>query len=397
MNKAFVIINLTSGLGGATRRYISLFNYIQAKRDDYFLIINKKLYRYFVDNRFLKESKYILLVDLHEKDITIDRPIALKKRETRKKRRGLLRSLGRVKSFARLGITWLRFAAQFFKYYRQYRFGLVYTIFTGGAWSWPLRKILKFKSIHSYNDISLYSLSRSLMDFFDSEYWVLRRCDMIDFLSPEIKRRIEERFGILEAARVTISPNSFVDYKNFFAEYPKEKHAVFVGRMSPEKNPILFLESIAIFNNSYQSAGEVKFFMLGAGALDEEIKTYITQRNLTNVIFVGAEPDPWKYLRKSRVFVSLQRNNNYPSQALLEAMACENAIIATDVGETRLLVSREEGILVHPAAEEIAQAFLRLFTDPAACERLGRNARRKAIENHNIEKFAEYIFKITNG
>jgi glycosyltransferase involved in cell wall biosynthesis len=117
---------------------------------------------------------------------------------------------------------------------------------------------------------------------------------------------------------------------------------------------------------------------------------------LKNIYFVDGTLEPWKYLRKSKVFVSIQQFNNYPSQSLIEAMACENAIIASDVGETRLLVTENEGILVGLNPQEIAEAIFKLFSTKGLIEKLGSNARKKVIKDHTVEKFAEYFYSITN-
>ena len=100
---------------------------------------------------------------------------------------------------------------------------------------------------------------------------------------------------------------------------------------------------------------------------------------MENVFFEGGVADTAKYLKQSKIFISIQKDNNYPSQSLLEAMACENAIIASDVGETRKLVTENEGILVPLSAEKIADAIQFLLENPAECERLGKNARKKGI------------------
>ena len=77
-------------------------------------------------------------------------------------------------------------------------------------------------------------------------------------------------------------------------------------------------------------------------------------------------------------------------------MACENAIIASDVGETRLLVTENEGILVGLNPQEIAEAIFKLFSTEGLIKRLGSNSRKKVLENHTVEKFAEYFYSITN-
>jgi glycosyltransferase involved in cell wall biosynthesis len=142
---------------------------------------------------------------------------------------------------------------------------------------------------------------------------------------------------------------------------------------------------------------DIKFYIIGEGGLEENIKEYISSNQLTNAFFIGMTLEPWKYLRKSKVFVSIQQVNNYPSQSLIEAMACENAIIASDVGETRMLVTENEGILVDLNPESIAKAMYKLLSTDGLIERLGSNARRKVIENHTVEKFAGYFYSITDN
>ena len=94
---------------------------------------------------------------------------------------------------------------------------------------------------------------------------------------------------------------------------------------------------------------------------------------------------------------SIQSDNNYPSQSLIEAMACENAIIASDVGETRRLVDSEVGILVPLSAISIANAIISLLDDPIECALKGKKARIKVLNEHTLEKFVEYFKGITNG
>jgi glycosyltransferase involved in cell wall biosynthesis len=77
-------------------------------------------------------------------------------------------------------------------------------------------------------------------------------------------------------------------------------------------------------------------------------------------------------------------------------MACENAIIASDVGETRLLVTENEGILVQLDAESIAEAINKLFSANGLIEKLGTNARRKVMQEQSVEKFAPYFYSITD-
>ena len=207
----------------------------------------------------------------------------------------------------------------------------------------------------------------------------------------------ESKIMVREKKHYSISPNSFINYNNFYPVEPKEDWIVFTSRMEPHKNPLLLLRSIKILNQHYPSFMNNKIYLLGTGTLATEISNYIKSNSLDNVNFLGEVPNVRGIIQKSKIFISIQDGNNYPSQSLLEAMACENAIIASDVGETRKLVTENEGILVPLLAEKIADAIQFLLSNPAECERLGKNARKKALEEHNIEKYSKYFFEITKS
>ena len=66
-------------------------------------------------------------------------------------------------------------------------------------------------------------------------------------------------------------------------------------------------------------------------------------------------------------------------------MAMGKPIIATDVGQQgEVIRDRENGILIpekDPAA--LADAVFELYKNPDLCDKIGRNARKDAVEKHN--------------
>jgi glycosyltransferase involved in cell wall biosynthesis len=74
--------------------------------------------------------------------------------------------------------------------------------------------------------------------------------------------------------------------------------------------------------------------------------------------------------------------------ALLEAMACGKACIATDIpGSRDLIVHGESGILVPPSnPQALAEAIRQLQADPELRARLGRNARQRVEGHFSIER-----------
>jgi glycosyltransferase involved in cell wall biosynthesis len=396
-NKAILLMNSTSAIGGAQKRYINLFNYISRQRNDYFLIINKSLYLEAKDENLLVSEKNVKVIDVFKKSVKVKYKIQKNKKITKKpyNDKKKFRKIRKIIWLFRKFYVWLSFAKQFRTILKKNNIDLVYGVWLGGIWSWPLKYIFNYRLIHSYNDSSLSSLSKNIFRVFDSEYWVLKNADKIDFLSEGIITRLEKKIGPIPDRKKTVTPNSFIDYTNFYPQYPKSDHVVFMSRLVEIKNPILFLDAIRIYNQKY-SKQDVKFFIVGEGPLENDIRHYVFHNKLNNVFLLGSTFEPWKYLSRSKVFMSLQRDENYPSQSVLEAMACENAIIASDVGETRKLVTEEEGMLVKLDAEEIADALNELISNPKLRKKKGENARKKALEEHNIEKYSEYFFLITD-
>jgi glycosyltransferase involved in cell wall biosynthesis len=82
---------------------------------------------------------------------------------------------------------------------------------------------------------------------------------------------------------------------------------------------------------------------------------------------------------------------------LLEAMASECAIVATDVGETRDLVNQELGYLVKKNAGEIADRVQFLIENPQVTTSMGRKAREFMFRKHTIENYMLYLDKIYCG
>jgi glycosyltransferase involved in cell wall biosynthesis len=130
---------------------------------------------------------------------------------------------------------------------------------------------------------------------------------------------------------------------------------------------------------------------LGEGPLAGQITQRIERLHLQGFVEVGFTPDLSPLLCRARVFVSLQRQDNYPSQSLLEAMSCGTSTVATDVGLTWQLVDEDTGIRVKPDPEDIAKAVVTLLRDPQRCRRLGHAARARVLAQHSEERYAKYV------
>jgi len=117
----------------------------------------------------------------------------------------------------------------------------------------------------------------------------------------------------------------------------------------------------------------------------------ITARGLDDVIEVGFSSRPEQLLSRSLVFLSIQGEDNYHSQALMEAMACGCAIVASDVGETYRLVSDKVGFREPLDARALSDKVTWLLKHPDIAIAMGIEARRKVMSEQTVDRFGAYI------
>lgn len=214
----------------------------------------------------------------------------------------------------------------------------------------------------------------------------LRKACVVDALTEQIRDTLE-REGV-PPERIRVPAGSFVNTTRFQPASAKRPSVVFVGRLIPEKDPALFVEACALVHKLVPYA---RFFMLGEGPLRDQVETLVRDRGLAAVMEVGWRSRVEAVLGEALVFVSLQRMDNYPSQALLEAMASGAAVVATDVGLTWKLVDEQVGVRVAASAESVAQAIVLLLDDPSRASAMGLRGRERVIERHSTEAYLDYL------
>lgn len=228
---------------------------------------------------------------------------------------------------------------------------------------------------------------------YDSFNYGLGNSDSLDFLSPFIVEGILERKIRLDKISISISPCSFSDYSKCIPGDKKDFLISYAARIFPDKNPMLYLEAAKIIVKKYPF---IKFNLLGEGlsSLHQDIKKFIDINNLNENLNFCFHPNPPEVFSKSTIFVSIQTTNNYPSQSVLEAMACGNAIIASDVGDTRMFVNDEVGILIPLELNSLVNALERLINNKEQALMLGKNAREFVLKTHTLEKCSEYYLDL---
>ncbi|MFQ5666148.1 MAG: glycosyltransferase, partial [Candidatus Binatia bacterium] len=161
-----------------------------------------------------------------------------------------------------------------------------------------------------------------------------------------------------------------------------------VGRLSAEKGFHRLIEAVALAREHGCSLGLV---LAGDGPQRSQLETRARELSCNgHVKFLGLRRDPRPVYAGLDVFALPSLEEGSPN-ALLEAMACGRAVVATRVGGVPEIVAEEcSGLLVVPnSARALADSLMRLAADPPLRQRLAQGAARRARDHFDITRTVE--------
>ncbi len=154
----------------------------------------------------------------------------------------------------------------------------------------------------------------------------------------------------------------------------KEKTVAIIGRLDPQKGHDVFLEAA---KRVYRAVPDARFLVVGEGSLRESLARTVAQQDMQSVVrFLGYRQDIPAVLEAVDVVVFTSRQEGMPF-ALLEALAMERPVVATDVhGVSEIVRDGETGRLVEPGGSAaVADAVVELLESPEKARALGRRGR----------------------
>ncbi|MCA0431124.1 MAG: glycosyltransferase [Bacteroidetes bacterium] len=187
----------------------------------------------------------------------------------------------------------------------------------------------------------------------------------------------------------------YSDTKNFYPQI-KENIIVFAARLDEQKHPSWFIEAVDLIKKSNPKIIENwKFILCGNGILREELEKKIHNQDLESTIELKIEGELYKIFNKSKIFVSCQEFENFPSLSMAEAMASGNAIIARNVGQTNYFVKEDlNGKFIEPDTPEgLANALIYLINNENIIAKMGMKSNELMQTTHTFENFVPQIEK----
>jgi glycosyltransferase involved in cell wall biosynthesis len=163
--------------------------------------------------------------------------------------------------------------------------------------------------------------------------------------------------------------------------------ALYAGRLAPEKGVDVLLDAWSELSREDERA---TLCLVGDGPARAALEERARRLGLSgSVRFAGPSARVVDWLRAADAFALPSRTEGL-SVALLEAMACGLAVVATDVGATAEAAGPAGALVVPPERPDaLATALGRVLREPERARALGAAARTRVVEAFGIEAVAQ--------
>lgn len=201
----------------------------------------------------------------------------------------------------------------------------------------------------------------------DKVVWIGNGVDIEQFLPGPASAEAKQLFGIPASAPV----------------------AGFMGPIIAEKGA---LELVDAFEQTLKSVPDAYLLLAGDvinGDRDLQTKEVIRQKlegnNLSSrIVFAGYQEDISDFMRAIDLFALPSHREGMP-RSIIEAMASGKPVVATDIRGCREEVVHDLTGLIVPLrdSQALAQAMIKILSDPELARRMGSEGRRRAESLYN--------------
>lgn len=236
--------------------------------------------------------------------------------------------------------------------------------------------------------------------------YLLNSCDTITYVSEDLRKTIHHVWAIpikireeITYAGVRSQSVNEREVKEFITKYGISKTSLIllmqsspIARVKADGTKIL-MRSIQKLLPTYP---EILLIVTGTGPYLEELKQYAVDLCIQDkVLFTGWVDNPFVPLHICDLYTHITLGEGGLSLAVLEAMAMGKPIVAATVGGIpEAITDGENGLLVAPEVELVAEKIDLLLRDRGYAERLGRCAKATVEKKFTWEQAAERFLEI---
>lgn len=165
---------------------------------------------------------------------------------------------------------------------------------------------------------------------------------------------------------------------------------VTVGRLSREKGQDLAINALLKLK---QDGYKVRWYCVGGGNARDEYEKLIKEKNLEgNFILLGANPNPYPYIKKSDIYVQTSRHEGY-CLTLAEAKCLCKPIVTTNfIGAYEQIKNKINGFIVNQNEDDIYEKIKFIIDNNYIRDKFISNLNNTTLNTvDNVNKLLDYI------
>jgi len=228
--------------------------------------------------------------------------------------------------------------------------------------------------------------------------YLFEKLDYIACPSKAVVEDLKKTYFMKEEKLCVV--NNFIDYERIDklsqenVEVPYE-YIVSVGRLEEQKN---YKSLLRVFSKIHKEFPNLWLVIVGEGSQRAELEALSYSLGISHrVLFVGYQQNPWKYIRRAKLFVLTSWYEGSP-QVVLEAMYLKVPVVSYNIPPVVEQSRKGECALLVPAYEEssMAEAIIKVLKEEVDLAGLVESAYKRSLE-FSIENFVERITRKCNG
>ena len=203
----------------------------------------------------------------------------------------------------------------------------------------------------------------------------------------------------VDCQRFQHDPAAAADVRSELKVAPETPLVGIVAALRPEKNHLLLLDAAARIRKASSTHPAPEFLIIGDGPERGSIVQLRDDLGLKeHVHMLGNRSDTPRLLSALDVFALCSFNEASPV-SILEALACETPVVATNVGSvSETVLDEKTGFLVPSGdAERLARAIATLLNDPVRRKTMGGEGRQHVLSTGSLQSMVGSYEKLVGS
>ena len=168
-----------------------------------------------------------------------------------------------------------------------------------------------------------------------------------------------------------------------------------VGRFTAQKDYLTSLRAIALLKSKVPEK-EFRYYIIGKGEQEEQIKAWIKELDVPNAIVVKNPDNITDYYLRADIYLMSSIFEGTPN-SVMEALNYSLPVVSTDVGDLEYLVKEGISGFLVPVGDHVllADRLAELILDPGRRNILGLNGHNLLKKEFSESKYSEQYINFT--